>query len=79
MSKIRVSILDLQRRALSEVRKQPGCHNVQEIAINRVTVEHATSNWSLCITLAGASDANTAARAAVHVQSVLRREYDLTD
>jgi len=26
---------------------------------------------------AGAADANTAARAALHVQSVLRRDYDL--
>ena len=77
MSKIRISVLELQRRALSEVRKQPGCHNVQEIAINRVALEHATNNWSLCVMVAGAADANTAARAAVHVQSILRRDYDL--
>ena len=77
MSKIHVSILDLQRRALSEVRRQPGCHNVQEIAINRVTIEHAANNWSLCVMAAGAADANTAARAAIHVQSALRRDYDL--
>ena len=77
MSKIRISVLELQRRALSEVRKQPGCHNVQEIAINRVAVEHAT-NRSLCVMVAGVGlDANTAARAAVHVQSILRRDYDL--
>jgi hypothetical protein len=50
---------------------------VQEIAINRVAVEHATNNWSLCVMVAGAADANTAARAAVHVQSILRRDYDL--
>jgi hypothetical protein len=52
---------------------------VQEIAINRITAEHAMNNWSLCVMAAGASDANTAARAAVHVQSILRRDYDLTD
>ena len=68
---------ELQRRALLEVRKQPGCHNVQEVAINRVADEHAENNWSLCVLAAGATDANTAARAAVHVQSVLRRDYDL--
>jgi hypothetical protein len=27
--------------------------------------------------LPGSADANTAARAAIHVQSVLRRDYDL--
>jgi hypothetical protein len=59
--------------------RQPGCHNVQEIAINRVTAQHARHNWSLCVMAAGAADANTAARAAVHVQSILRRDYDLTD
>jgi hypothetical protein len=77
MPKTRLSMPELQRRALLEVRKQPGCHNVQEVAINRVTDPHAANNWSLCVLAAGAADANTAARAAVHVQSVLRRDYDL--
>jgi hypothetical protein len=49
---------------------------VQEIAINRVA-RHAQNNWSLCVLVAGAADANTAARAAVYVQTVLRQEYDL--
>jgi hypothetical protein len=76
MPKIRVSMPELQRRALLEVRNQPGCHDVREIAINR-GAEHAENNWSLCVLRAGAADANTAARAAVHVQTVLRRDYDL--
>jgi hypothetical protein len=77
MPKTRLPVPDLQQRALLEVRKQPGCHNVQEVAINRVTDERAETNWSLCVLAAGAADANTAARAAVHVQSILRRDYDL--
>ena len=77
MPKTRLPVPELQRRALLEVRKQPGCHNVQEVAINRVTDERAETNWSLCVLAAGAADANTAARAAVHVQSILRRDYDL--
>jgi Tripartite tricarboxylate transporter family receptor len=32
---------DLRRRALAEIRQQPGCHNVQDIAINRVTDQNA--------------------------------------
>jgi hypothetical protein len=62
---------------LAELRKQPGCHSFQEIAINRVTDGRAENNWSLCVLSAGAADATTAARAAHHVQSVLRRDYDL--
>jgi hypothetical protein len=77
MSKIRLPMPDLRRRALAEIRKQPGCHNVQEVAINPVKDQYAEFNWSLCVLSAGAADANTAARAALHVQSVLRREYDL--
>ena len=50
--------------------------NVQEIAINRVA-KRAENNWSLCVVAAGAADANTAARAAVHVQTILRQDYDL--
>jgi hypothetical protein len=68
---------DLQARALAEIRKQPGCSNVRNIAINHVTDERAENNWSLCVLSASAADANTAARAALHVQSVLRRDYDL--
>ena len=32
---------DLRWRALAEIRQLPGCHNVQDIAINRVTDECA--------------------------------------
>jgi hypothetical protein len=77
MPKTRLPVPELQRRALLEVRKQPGCLDVQEVAINRVTDERAETNWSLCVLAAGAADANTAARAAVHVQSILRRDYYL--
>ena len=77
MAKILLSMPDLRRRTLAEIRKQGGCHNVQDIAINRVTDERAETNWSLCVLSAGAADANNAARAALHVQTVLRRDYDL--
>jgi hypothetical protein len=39
--------------------------------------ERAGNNWSLCVLSAGAADANTAARAAIHVRGLLRRDYDL--
>ena len=68
---------ELKTRALAEIRQQPGCHNVQDIAINRVTDQNVENNWSLCVLSPGAADANTAARAALHVQSGLRRDYDL--
>ena len=77
MAKTLLSMQDLQARALAEIRKQPGCSNVRNIAINHVTDDRGENNWSLCVLSAGAADANTAARAALHVQSVLRRDYDL--
>ena len=77
MAKTLLSMQDLQARALAGIRKQPGCSNARNIAINHVTDERAENNWSLCVLSAGAADANTAARAALHVQSVLRRDYDL--
>jgi hypothetical protein len=77
MAKILLSMPELHRRALAEIRQQLGCHNVQDIAINRVTDGHSANNWSLCVLSAGAADPNTAARAALHVQNVLRRDYDL--
>jgi hypothetical protein len=60
---------DLRRRTLAEIRQQPGCHNVQDIAINRFTDERAENNWSLCVVSAGAADANTAARTALYVKA----------
>jgi len=39
MAKTLLSMQDLQARALAEIRKQPGCSNVRNIAINHVTDE----------------------------------------
>jgi hypothetical protein len=79
MAKTLLSMQDLRWRALAEIRKQPGCSDVQGIAINRVSDQQAENNWSLCVVSAGAADANTAARAALHVQGVLRRDYGDAD
>ena len=76
-SRTLLSMQALRWRALAEIRQQPGCSGVLDIAINHVTDALAENNWSLCVLSAGAADANTAARAALHVQSVLRRDYDL--
>src|SRR5258708_19507287 len=75
MGKTLLSMYDLRRRALAEIRQQPGCHNVQDIAINRVKDERAENNWSLCVVSAGAADANTAARAARPTQTVFPPHY----
>jgi hypothetical protein len=77
MARTLLSIQDLQRRALAEIQQQPGCSNIRKIAINRVTDQRASNNWSMCVLSAGDADANTAARAALHVQHALRRAYDL--
>ena len=77
MAKTLLSMPDLRYRALAEIRKQPGCSGVLGIAINRVSDQHAENNWSLCVSSAGAADANTAARAVLYVQGVLRRDYNL--
>ena len=44
MAKILLSMQDLQARALAEIRKQPGCSGVRNIAINHVTDERAENN-----------------------------------
>ena len=77
-SRTLLSMPDLRWRALAEIRRQPGCSGVLDIAINHVTDERAENNWSLCVLSAGTADANTAARAALYVQHALRQDYDLT-
>ena len=54
MAKTLLSMQDLRWRALAEIRNQPGCSDVQSIAINRVSDPYAESNWSLCVLSAGA-------------------------
>jgi hypothetical protein len=44
MTKTLLSIQDLQGRALAEIREQPGCSSVRNIAINRVADEQAENN-----------------------------------
>ena len=77
MAKILLSIRELQARALAEIKRQPGCSDIRNIAINRVADERVGNNWSMCVLSAGAADANTAACAALYVQRILRHEYDL--
>ena len=72
-----LSMQALRCRALAEIRQQPGCSGVLDIAINHVTDQRAENNWSLCVLSAGTADANTAARAALYVQHALRHDYDL--
>jgi hypothetical protein len=77
MAKTLLSIRDLQARALAEIKRQPGCSDIRNIAINRVTDDRVGNNWSMCVLSAGNADANTAARAALNVQRALRHDYDL--
>ena len=77
MAKTLLSNRDLQARALAEIKKQAGCSDIRNIAINRVTDDRVGNNWSMCVLSAGAADANTAARAALYVQRALRHDYDL--
>ena len=77
MAKILLSNRDLQARALAEIKKQAGCSDIRNIAINRVRDDRVGNNWSMCVLSAGAADANTAARAALYVQRALRHDYDL--
>lgn len=77
MAKTLLSMEYLQARALADIQKQPGCSNVRKIAINRIKDERAENNWSMCVVSAGNADANTAARAALNVQGVLRHDYNL--
>ena len=72
-----LSMQALRWRALAEIRQQPGCSGVLDIAINHVTDQRAENNWSLCVLSAGTADANTAARAALYIQHALRHDYDL--
>ena len=63
-SRTPLSMQALRWRASAEIRQQPGCSGVLDIAINHVTDALAENNWSLCVLPAGAADANAAARAA---------------
>src|SRR3954447_8657477 len=77
MAKVLLSMPELRRRALAEIRQQPGGDNVQDIAINRVTGGRAANNWSLCVLSAGAADGYTPGPAALHPPKIFSRAYAL--
>jgi hypothetical protein len=62
---------------VAEIRQQPGCSSVRDVAINHVTDDRAESNWSLSVVSAGAADARSARRGAIYVQHALRHDYEL--
>jgi hypothetical protein len=79
MAKTLLSMADLRARALTEIRKQPGCSGVRDVAINHVTDDRAESNWSLSVVSTGAVDARAARRGAIYVQHTLRYDFDLSN
>ena len=78
MSKMR-----LHYRICSDGRwqKSESCRDVTTSRSSKSTALQMSALNSIglcvCVLAAGAADANTAARAAVHVQNVLRRDYNL--
>lgn len=68
---------DLQRMALDQIRKHPGCNDVREVAVHPVIDERADCNWSIAVTDLGQADAYHARRIALAVHDILSAQYDL--
>jgi hypothetical protein len=77
MAKITVSLDQLRRLMLAEVRKQQGCDEVVGVEICRVSDAEAESNWSGSVISFGSTSPDVARRAAQVAESTLQRTYHL--
>ena len=77
MAKTPVSMAELQRLMLAEIRRHDGCEDVTDVSIYHVTDEQSESNWSVGVIGCGSADPDAANRAAINAQIALRRKYDL--
>ena len=77
MAKITVSLDQLRRLMLAEVRKQQGCDEVVGVEICRLSDTEAKSNWSGSVISFGSTSPDVARRAAQVAEFTLQRTYHL--
>ena len=80
MSKTQISREELQVKALSAVRCEPGCDGVKSVNLTSVRVVNDDSiEWHLEVTDAGDADPRLAYRAAGRITETLAARYILAD
>jgi hypothetical protein len=77
VAKTQVSMAELQRLMLAEIRTHDGCEDVTDVSIYHVTDDQAESNWSVGVVGCGSAAPDAANRAAINALVALRRKYDL--
>jgi hypothetical protein len=77
MAKTLVSMDELKRLILAEIRKHDGCEDVTDVSIYHVTDDLSDSNWSVGVVACGGAAPDAANRAAINAQVALRRSYEL--
>ena len=77
MAKTLVSMDEIRRLVMTEIRKQDGCEDVTDVSIYHVTDHLSDSNWSVGVVGCGEAATDAANRAAINAQVALRRSYEL--
>jgi hypothetical protein len=61
----------LAKLVLAEIRKNQGCEGVEDVVIVETANPHSTSNWVICMVVAGSGDPSQVQRATAGVQRLL--------
>jgi hypothetical protein len=76
MARTLVSVAELQRLMLTEIRNHEGCEDVSGVGISASDTPN-TNNWSAAVVGWGSARGNVAKRAAMYAQSMLGLKYGL--
>ena len=72
MAKTLVTMTELQRLILTEIRTHDGCEDVTNVSIHHVMDNQAECNWSVGVVGCGSATPDAANRAATNAQIALK-------
>jgi hypothetical protein len=79
MPKLRLTIDEMQKLLLDDIRSRPRCAAVAAIVVKRINSEILANNWSIGSTEYGTAESEPVDEAAVNAQARISPHYDLTE
>jgi hypothetical protein len=79
MPKLRLTIDEMQKLLLDDIRSRPRCAAVAAVIVKRINSEILANNWTIGSIEYGTADPDVVAKAAINTQARISPHYDLTD
>jgi hypothetical protein len=79
MPKLWLTIDEMQKLLLAEIRSRPRCAGVAAAVVTRINNKTLANNWTIGSIAYGTADSELVDKAAVNAQARISPHYDLTD